>query len=225
MREYISRYEKAEEECNRKDGNMKLGEDMRCFHLLEGSNINYEKKQLVFAYCGKGTWKFSEFKEGLINILGEEREVKESKEKKEGWWGDNGMMVQEGGRKNSLNQYGNVRRCILCRSEWHFARSCPRRGSGEGMGRGRGRFGGGQSWEIKQGEMRREKVAGRGCLMSEMENVEKWAKAKHNTEQEEEQVKKDEYFFGKRDESEEDEYQEMWAIVDTGCEKSVIGEK
>lgn len=33
-----------------------------------------------------------------------------------------------------------------------------------------------------------------------------------------------ESYFGKS-EGEKEEYKEMWAIVDTGCEKSVVGEK
>src|SRR5215470_9223825 len=82
MRDYVNRYERVERECVSREEGAKLGEDMRCFHLLRGTCVREEKEQMVLAYCGKGAWKFQDFKL-LINVLGGENETR-VKRKEEG---------------------------------------------------------------------------------------------------------------------------------------------
>ena len=128
IRDYVARYEMIENNC-KKAGKVDLGEDMRCVHLLEGANIGENQRQMVLAYCGKGDWLFEEFKNGLINIC-EGLEKKETKE-----WLVQGQDSSTGKvekreirRLNPKNRYGLTMKCILCRSEYHFAASCPMKG-------------------------------------------------------------------------------------------------
>src|SRR5215470_17305605 len=120
--------------------------------------------------------------------------------KKEGGWLEEGRGRREEGRNNWKDQYGQVKKCLLCQSEWHLARVCPRRGA----------------WKRREKKEEREKEMyvkgyGRGGkLMEQMKKVENI------------------YVGKRRDESErreEEVYQDMHAIVDTGCERSVIGER
>src|SRR5215469_537424 len=137
---FLCRYELVERDCNLVGGSGSTGEDMRCCHLLEVANMEEEKKQMVLAYCGKGEWKFEEFKIALLNLFGKPEEVEKQEKNEKEWYSSYGRRGTwgDGRKKNPKNRYGHVQRCVVCQSEYHFGATCPQRGRQAG-GRGRGR--------------------------------------------------------------------------------------
>ena len=209
MREYVNRYEQLEREIKEKGIGGNLTGDMRCFHLLKSAALEKEGEQLVVAYCGKGAWSFKDFKEGLINVMGGTETV-ERKEREKIW----AVAEERKPRKNSKNEFGQIKKCILCRSEWHLARECPERGKG----------------------VRKEKKEepawvsiGRGrSMMRAMEEGRREVGVRRAYYEERSEVRGEDRAMGSKGTEREDEhnvYEDMWTIVDTGCEKSIIGEK
>src|SRR5215469_9454134 len=91
------------------------------------------------------------------------------------------MGYRRGGtKKNLVDQYGRVKRCIVCRSKYHFDYNCLQRCKGKDMKR----------------------------VEEKVERVDR-------------SINLGENLTGLN----EGEYEGIWAIVDTGCGKAVIGER
>jgi len=211
IRDYVARYEMIEDNC-KKAGKVDLGEDMRCVHLLEGANIGENQRQMVLAYCGKGDWVFEEFKNGLLNVC-EGIGKKETKEwlLQEQTLGTSRGEEKEQKRLNPKNAYGQVMKCIVCRSEYHFAAQCPMKGK----------------WRKQEGGEGRSDLIGhkekeqRGIVLGGFGRGRGRFFEKSNQE-----VGSQRAFIGQKEGKEEwNEYGNIWPIVDTGCSANVIGEK
>src|ERR1044072_6625669 len=214
IRDYVARYEMAENTC-KKAGKVDLGEDMRCVHFLEGANIGDNQRQMVLAYCGKGDWVFAEFKSGLLTVC----EGIGKQEKNEWLVADqtsriSKLVEREVKGLNPRNRYGQTMKCILCRSEYHFAASCPMKGKWKKQ----------EEREVRNNQMGQRGVGmggfgrGRGKFF---DNINQEVGRRTETGDIQQRV-----FMGQKKGKEEcDEYGNIWPIVDTGCSANVIGEK
>ena len=136
MRDFIIRYEKAELECSKALGKSMLEGEAKGFHVLEQANLSDNQKQMVLAACGKGKLEYgvvSQIMKRIFEVLGK-------KEEKE-WLGSEGYSNSGRGRanygryrgrgnrgrggRNPVDKQGKVTVCVLCNSEWHWARECP----------------------------------------------------------------------------------------------------
>lgn len=137
MRDFIFRYEKAESECARAIGKSMLEGEAKGFHILEQANLTENQKQMVLAACGQGKLEYSTVSQIMKRIF----EGLGSKEESE-WWGSESYVNLSRGRgayrgnfrgrgyrgrggRNPVNREGKVTQCVLCKSEWHWARECP----------------------------------------------------------------------------------------------------
>ena len=103
------------------------------FHVLEQSNLSDQQKQMVIAACGQGTLEYKIVTQTMKRIfegLGEKEE--------EQWLGNTNTPVAErrfnnsrGSRsrgrfgRNPVDNRGKVTKCVICSSEWHWAKDCP----------------------------------------------------------------------------------------------------
>ena len=137
MRDFIIRYEKAEVECSKAIGKEMLEGEAKGFHVLEQANLTENQKQMVLAACGQGKLEYDAISKIMKRIF----ESLESKEEGE-WLGSEGYVNLGRGRtkvndrsrgrgyrsrggRNPLNREGKVTQCVICKSEWHWARDCP----------------------------------------------------------------------------------------------------
>ena len=137
MRDFIIRYEKAELECSKAIGKNMFEGEAKGFHVLEQANLTDNQKQMVLAACGKGKLEYSV----VSQIMKRTFETLGKKEEHE-WWGSEGYSNFGRGRanyrsrgrgsrgrgrggRNPVDKQGKVTVCVLCNSEWHWARECP----------------------------------------------------------------------------------------------------
>ena len=139
LRDYIIRYEKEELECSKALGNSVLGGEVKGFHVLEQANLSDSQKQMVLAACGREKLEYSVVSEVMKRIfeglgkkeesgwLGSEAEVQSSFGRGRVNFRSRGRGNRGRGRggRNPLDKQGKVSVCVLCQSEWHWARECP----------------------------------------------------------------------------------------------------
>lgn len=111
-----------------------------------------------------------------------------------------------GGGMNRRYKYGDVMRCILGRSVFHFAARCPSRGRGKNIGRGRGTSIMNRD-EVERGDVGGGTRGGRG---------------KRKVKGRKESVKESFMSLGVHDGN---MYEAIGTILNTGCERYVMGEK
>lgn len=131
--EFVRRYENVESDC-KKESNLEFSEDVKCVHLLEAANLEERQKEVVLAWIGKDDWKLVDFKKGLMNVsFVKDKEEKVTRDKKgDDWYGNRSNYGKGGGRmKNSLDKYGRIKTCVICRSEYHLGWNCPYNGKWE----------------------------------------------------------------------------------------------
>ena len=188
IRDFLIRYETAAAECARAMGRPMLEGEAKGFHVLEQSNLNDQQKQMVIAACGQGTLEYKTVTQTMKRIfegLGEKEEEQ---------WLENTNTVRErnnissrGNRgrgrtgRNPLDSRGKVTRCVICSSEWHWAKDCP------------------QSYRNRT-EIRPDGAKG----------------LKHVNE---------EVYIGGVSNIDEEAWEELEAILDTGCRSTVCGER
>ena len=138
MTDYIIRYEKTASECRRAIGREMFEGEAKGFHVMEQANLSEQQKQLVLSACGQGKMDYdmvSKILKRVFESLGKSEETDWwGTEKKEfggrrgsfGQWRGRGRSSGQGRGKNPLNKEGKVTKCVLCGSEWHWARNCPR---------------------------------------------------------------------------------------------------
>ena len=136
MRDYIIRYEREELECSKAIGKSMLEGEAKGYHVLAQANLSDKEKQMVLSACGKEKLEY----EGVSQIM---KRIFESLGKKEesDWLGaeggsnhnyDRNIYNRNRGRgngrgrggRNPLDKQGKVSVCVLCGSEWHWAREC-----------------------------------------------------------------------------------------------------
>lgn len=200
---FVRRFENLGKECF-SYGGISMSEGMQCIHMLNGACLNTIQREIVLGLCGKGEWKLDSFKNSLINVCAEgERSEKKNEINS---WVEGTSSANAGTSMNKRNKYGEVMKCILCRSVYHFAARCPSRGKGKGRGRGMNQV------QVQQGESDRRYV-GSGV----------GGKGKKNESDETREKAKESFMSLKAQEG--NLYGDILAILDTGCERNVIGEK
>ena len=143
MRDFIIRYEKMELECRRAIGKNMFEGEAKGFHVLEQASITDNQKQMVLSACGNGKLEYgtvSQIMKRIFEGLGNKEEDGKGKESEwlesEGysnlWRGrenyrsrGRGNRSRGRGGRNPLNKQGKVSVCVICNSEWHWARECP----------------------------------------------------------------------------------------------------
>ena len=133
MRDFIIRYEKVELECSRAIGKNMFEGEAKGFHVLERATISDNQKQMVLAACGNRKLEYG----AVTQIM---KRTFEGLGKKEGEWLGSEVYSNLGkGRENHISRgrgnrgrggrnpvrQGKVSVCVLCSSEWHWARECP----------------------------------------------------------------------------------------------------
>ena len=207
MDEYIIRYEKCADECNMAigaGGNMITGQLKGC-HVMDQARLTDEQKQMVLAACGGDDLDYNKMRKALLRIF-QSLEV-EGKEKESEWWekgreefsynnrGRNRDFQGYQGRKNPRGKYGQITKCAICYSEYHWARDCPK----NFQNRNKGSLEKGDSnvvekrvMEKKEGERKETGNAEKSYMLTEDENTHSWG--------------------------------EVEAILDTGCKSTICGD-
>ena len=126
MRDFVIRYEKAESECRKAVGKSMFEGKAKGFHVLEQANLTENQKQMVLLACGQGKLEYGKpsqimkrIFEGLGSKEGSEGHVNLGRGR-----GNYGRGRGNRGR-NPVNREGKVTLCVICKSEWHWARHCP----------------------------------------------------------------------------------------------------
>lgn len=139
VRDFINRYEEAAHGCFKATGAILQGE-MKGIHLLKKSGVTENQKQLVLAACGSQELTFERISEVMERVFGK---LGKKEEKDEGWWGqrrekdgnDSNRRGRGGqsfrnrgreGKKNPMRADGTVTKCVICKSEYHWAKECPK---------------------------------------------------------------------------------------------------
>lgn len=195
MRDFVLRYEKAASECNRALGKELFEGEAKGFHILEQASLTESQKQMVLAACGDGKLEYSKVSQIMKRIfegLGNKEESEwlgamgtatfdASKDKENFRYRPRptgrGRVFRGRGGRNPLNRDGKVSRCVVCNSEWHWARDCP------------------QNFQNKKKE-----VYGEGDKVEE------------------------EIYMGEVFRTSEEPWEDIEAILDTGCKSTVCGE-
>ena len=185
MRDFLIRYEKAESECRKAVGKSIFEGEAKGFHVIEQANLTENQKQMVLAACGQGKLEYNKVSQVMKRIF----EGLGNKEENE-WLGSEGYVNLGRGRgshrsrgrgsrgrdgRNPVNREGKVTQCVICRSEWHWARDCP-------------------------------------------ENIQNKKKVESSQEKEEK------VYIGRVSTVDEESWEEIDAILDTGCKSTVCGE-
>lgn len=158
--DYLIRYERVEEELRDMMGDSMLKSDMRAVHVMEQAKIPNEKVQFVVASCGKEPLNYENICEGMKRIFsnmgnkeegewfGAEKQQNKRNDSRyikgeerhesmaEGDGGPSWAMGSYRGRgrgyrsrgrggRNPTDTQGRVSVCVICSSEWHWARDCP----------------------------------------------------------------------------------------------------
>ena len=144
IRDFLIRYEKTEEECKGLVGNMFQAEVKGC-HVIERAKITEAQKQMVISACGQDKLEYdlvSRIMRRVLEGVGKEEEVDGE------WWGrtegKRGSQYNYGARyssynnnsnaaynsnirkrKNPIGKNGEITKCAICRSEYHWAKECP----------------------------------------------------------------------------------------------------
>lgn len=200
MRDYIIRYEKAESECRGAMGKPMLEGEAKGFHVLEQANLTENQKQMVLAACGNDKLEYDRVSQIMKRIF----EGLGNKEEESEWWGsvnntrDRGRMnYHDRGRgrwirgrdgRNPTDREGKITLCVLCSSEWHWARECP------------------QSFQNRKRQ--------------QDYNTKKMGYKTYNEKENEEEK----IYIGEVGEVDVDSWNEVDAILDTGCKSTVCGE-
>ena len=137
MRDFIIRYEKVELECRKAIGQNMFEGEAKGFHVLEQANLSESQKQMVLAACGKGKLEYETVSQVMKRIF-EGMGNKEDSEwlgsedftnvgrQRENYWNRGRWNKNRGrGGRNPLGKNGKVTVCVICNSEWHWARECP----------------------------------------------------------------------------------------------------
>ena len=138
MRNFVVRYEKAAYECSRALGKEMLEGEAKGFHVLEQANLTDNQKQMVLAAVGEEKLDYDKVSKNLLRIF-EGLGVEDEKDQKE-WWGSEnytdrsdregyrprGRLNRGRGGRNPMDRRGRVTVCVICGSEWHWARDCNR---------------------------------------------------------------------------------------------------
>ena len=141
MSDFIVRYEKAASECSKAMGKNMLEGEAKGFHVLEQANLTDNQKQMVLAALGVGKLDYDAVSKMMKRIF----EGLGNKDDSD-WWGSEtygnrprptergvdryrsrGRMRWNRGKdgRNPVDREGKVTLCVLCNSEWHWARDCP----------------------------------------------------------------------------------------------------
>jgi len=197
--DYLNRFEKVRREWKMLKGSQE--EDEGIF-LLGTMRLNDNDHHVIAGAC-QDDFKYDNVWRKLKNIMGE----RENHEKEKIWWNSKEEKQENRveGKRNPINKKGNISKCMNCRSEFHFAKQCPKEkkcfvcGSGDHFGRdceknyynmNRNK----REEESKKSEATKE---GRKEKFTAMSSGGWWT----------------------------DEIEDCEAILDTGCPKSVCGDR
>ena len=198
MRDFIIRYEKEEMECSRAIGKSIWEGEVKGYHVLEQANLSETQKQMVLAACGSEKLDYTTMTHVMKRIfeglgkkdesewLGSEaftnfgREGGERRGRADFRSRGRGNRGRGRGGRNPLDRQGKVSVCVLCSSEWHWARECPEN------------------------------------FLSKKKN-----RPEANKEDEEYEERA---YVGEISKVEEEPWEEIDAILDTGCRSTVCGE-
>lgn len=139
IKDYLIRFEAMAQDGNRAIGREMLEGEVKGFHVISRARLTDQQRQMVLSAIGERKMEYDAVTKCMKRIF----EGMEELEKNEGWYGKNARYEQGmrggsdtrrggtsrgggSGRKNPLNNYGKVSRCAICRSEYHWARQCPK---------------------------------------------------------------------------------------------------
>lgn len=137
IKDFLVRYEIASKDCERALGRKMFDGEVEGFHVMEQASLTENQKQMVLAACGTGKLEYKKVV-GVMRRVFESMKVEEhdtwwERDSGLGWRGrgymrGRGRGMKRGGRgeKNPRNREGNITTCAICKSEWHWARECPK---------------------------------------------------------------------------------------------------
>ena len=192
MTSYLLRYETVSAECKKVGAKLLEGETKAC-HLLEQGNLTENQRQMVISACGVEELEYDKIRKVMKRMF-EGLELEDKRE--DDWWGRDGREAVQSferkeGKKQNPMRGGVVSRCVICKSEYHWARECPK------------------SYRNKNKKEERENEGIKG------EKV--WKKEKGNNQ---ERV----FTATVKEEEKKDYWSRVEAIIDTGCNSTVVGE-
>ena len=134
VKEFILRYEYCLDECEKIGVPMLVGEAKGIF-LLQKANVTEEQMKMVTSACGEEKLEYDRVRRIMRRIF-EDKDTGEKSD--EGWYGRDrrdesrrggyrgGQTYQRREWKNPVNKFGVISKCVICASEEHWARQCPK---------------------------------------------------------------------------------------------------
>ena len=202
MRDFIIRYEKVELECSKAIGRSMFQGEAKGFHVLEQANLADNQKQMVLAACGKGKLEYSTVSQIMKRIF----EGLGSKEENE-WLGAEGYSNMGRGRENY-------------RSRGRGNRVMPR---GRGGKNPLNKLGKVSVCAVCKSEWHWARECPQNFINKKVENMHigNRPRSAYNQEKDDNEEK---VYVGEVSKVEEESWEEIDAILDTGCKSTVCGE-
>ena len=127
VKEFILRFEGMVDECAKLGVTLLQGEAKGSF-LLHKAKVTEDEKKMVMSACGMESLDYDRVRQVMKRLF----EKTEPGVKEEAWYGrsfERGTEMRRDntrwGGKNPMRN-GVVSKCVVCSSEYHWARQCPR---------------------------------------------------------------------------------------------------
>lgn len=123
IRDFLDRFEKAKEDC-KKVAEEEDEEVVDGWVALYRAKLTETERKIVLGACGEGNQGYQNVKNEMLRIV-EKEEVNETKEKrKTGWFLQEANCEATKTNLNPLNKFGKRMRCHKCGSTTHLAYKC-----------------------------------------------------------------------------------------------------
>ena len=136
VRDFLVRYELMALEC-KNTGESEITGRMKATHLLDSANLTESETFMVISACGTGELEFETLRKIMKRMFDNSEREKLGAEEN---WVETGARRKDfkreiqsdsrGGnsdsKKNPVNRYGVVTKCVVCASEFHWANKCPK---------------------------------------------------------------------------------------------------
>ena len=205
VKEFILRFEYLSDECEKLGVSLLASGEAKGGFLLQKARISEDEKKMVLSACGLKSMDYSLVRPVLKRLF---EDKDNDTEKDDGWYGrssDRGRQssdreygrdyVEQNFRRDGKNPMRNgvVSRCVICSSEYHWARNCPKNVVN------RGRRGASSATRAETSGTRQE--------------IERVKTSNENA---------DRIYMASGDDKEY--WEDLEAILDSGCKSSVIGD-
>jgi len=205
IRDFLERFEKAKEESKRIQEEENEGVVEGWVALYRAKLTDTERK-IILGACVEGNQGYNNVKKEMLRIVEKEDDIKLTGEKKSPVWLSSTRGENNPGGLNPCNRFGKRMRCHKCGSLFHFAGTCEEKVE--------------KCWICRSIQHIAEKCPDNWINKKQQKNEEDRKQRK----QEKEKNNREGYMPTSID-KDDDMWDRIEAIVDTGCPQTVMGEK